>query len=101
VATIASNGPRGYTPLLGAMRQVFDKYNPRVTERKLITIIATDGVPSDLPSGQKPVKVKDWIDMHASARLPCSLHVLTSLALLTAQVVLSEALKRRRRSGTC
>jgi hypothetical protein len=83
------------------MRQVFDKYNPRVTERKLITIIATDGVPSDLPSGQKPVKVKDWIDMHASARLPCSLHVLTSLALLTAQVVLSEALKRRRRSGTC
>lgn len=49
VAPIAARGPTGYTPLLGAMRTVFAKYDPAKTEQRLITIIATDGVPSDCP----------------------------------------------------
>jgi hypothetical protein len=49
VAPIAARGPTGYTPLLGAMRSVFDKYDPAKTEQRLITIIATDGIPSDCP----------------------------------------------------
>lgn len=51
VAPVADQGPTGYTPLISAMRTVFAKYNPEVTERRLITIIATDGVPSDCPAG--------------------------------------------------
>jgi hypothetical protein len=51
VAPVADRGPTGYTPLIGAMRAVFAKYDPAVTDRRLITIIATDGVPSDLPRG--------------------------------------------------
>ena len=51
VAPVADQGPTGYTPLIRAMRTVFAKYNPESTERRLITIIATDGVPSDLPRG--------------------------------------------------
>ena len=51
VAPVAKQGPTGYTPLISAMRTVFAKYNPEVTERRLITIIATDGVPSDCPAG--------------------------------------------------
>ena len=49
VAPIAARGPTGYTPLLGAMRSVFAKYDPAKTEQRLITIIATDGIPSDCP----------------------------------------------------
>lgn len=51
VAPVAEKGPTGYTPLTSAMRTVFAKYNPEVTERRLITIIATDGLPSDCPAG--------------------------------------------------
>lgn len=51
VAPIAQAGPRGRTPLIETMRNVFAKYDPAKTERRLITIIATDGVPTDCPGG--------------------------------------------------
>merc|ERR1719409_12636 len=51
VAPVADRGPMGYTPLISTMQDVFAKYDPKVTERRLITIIATDGVPSDIPVG--------------------------------------------------
>ena len=40
-------GPTYMTPLIGKMNTVFNAYSPENTGRDLITIIATDGAPSD------------------------------------------------------
>lgn len=40
-------GPTDLTPLIGKMKTVFNAYSPENTGRDLITIIATDGAPSD------------------------------------------------------
>ena len=49
VAPIAERGPAAFTPLYGAMKHVFAQWDPAKTDRKLITVIATDGRPSDVP----------------------------------------------------
>ena len=49
VQPTASSGPNGYTPLCGVMQRVFERWDPAKTDRRLITVIATDGVPSDVP----------------------------------------------------
>jgi hypothetical protein len=58
VEHIARRGPSGRTPLLAAMRQVFEQYDPAKTECRLVTIIATDGVPSDGPTAGVAVALK-------------------------------------------
>ena len=52
VEPIALRGPTDFTPLCGVMQRVFDRWDPAKTDRRLITVIATDGVPSDIPQGK-------------------------------------------------
>lgn len=74
VEAIAARGPTRGTPLLSAMREVFEKYNPAKTDRKLLTIIATDGCPTDGPTSgvSAALRARPCIDRSFVTFLSCT-----------------------------
>ena len=78
-------GPTYMTPLIGAMKTVFKAYNPEKTRRDLITIIATDGAPSDFQNHG----YSDPTDAVGKTLLkrPCSQHSFVTFLTCTDEVL--------------